>query len=307
MLLLLLVSCKKDFFDSVVEVDVPTHTPRLTVAAHFNDQANGFIIDIGHSVGILENTPIEAVEDARIELLEDNQVILNSFELLESRNESNSIYYTEEAINFSADKTYTLQVNSPKYGQLKGTQQMPTKVLIEDATYEEDGAVDRWGDRGDEVSVQFSDPPNEENYYEVMVNVELQVTMEDSSFVIENYGSWTTPVDPLLEEVGYKLMLSDAGIDGTTYNLQLAAFFRDQLEYEQMNGGWLEDADVELKALNITLLSVSKDYYIFQKSLVNYEDNQDNFFAEPSNVYENIEDGIGIFTLSTGDDFSIEF
>ena len=307
MLLLLLVSCKKDFFDSVVEVDVPTHTPRLTVAAHFNDQANGFIIDIGHSVGILENTPIEAVEDARIELLEDNQVILNSFELLESRNESNSIYYTEEAINFSADKTYILQVNSPKYGQLQGTQTLPTKVLIEHVTYEEDGAIDRWGDRGDEISVQFSDPPNEENYYEVMVNVELQVTMEDSSFVIENYGSWTTPVDPLLEEVGYKLMLSDAGIDGTTYNLQLAAFFRDQLEYEQMNGGWLEDADVELKALNITLLSVSKDYYIFQKSLVNYEDNQDNFFAEPSNVYENIEDGIGIFTLSTGDDFSIEF
>jgi len=307
LLLLLLVSCKKDFFDSVVEVDVPEHTPQLTVAAHFYDQGDAYIVDVGHSVGILENTSIEAVKDATIELLADNQVILNPFNLWESGNESNSLYYTEEDINFAPEKTYTLKVSSPKYGQLSGTQTMPTRVLIENATYEEDGAVDRWGDRGDEISVQFTDPPNEENYYEVTVYPELLVTTADSSFVVENYWAWTTPVDPLLEEVADKLMLSDAGLDGTTYTLQVATFFREQLEYELRNGGWLEGAEVELTAINVSLLSVSKDYYIFQKSLASYQDNQDNFFAEPSNVYENVEDGIGIFTLSTGDVFKIEF
>jgi len=307
LLLLLLISCKKDFFDSVVEVEVPEHRPQLTVAAHFYDQGDVYIVDVGHSVGILDTTAVDAVNDATVELLEDDQVLFNSFKLRESLDATNNLYYTEDGINFAPEKTYTLKVNSPKYGQLSGTQTMPTRVLIENATYEEDGAVDRWGERGDEISIQFTDPLNEENYYEVTVYPELLVTTADSSFVVENYWAWTTPVDPLLEEVADKLMLSDAGLDGTTYTLQVATFFREQLGYEQTNGGWLEGAEVELTAINITLLSVSKDYYIFQKSFASYQDNQDNFFAEPSNVYENIEDGIGIFTLSTGDSFKIEF
>jgi len=310
LLLLLLVSCKKDFFESVVEVDVPIHSSQLTVGAHFYDQieAERYIVDVGHSVGIVDSTSITAVTDAVLELLEDGKVIVDSFELYVSKNLKNSLYFTETPISFSPDKTYTLQVSSPEYGQLKGTQKLPTKVLIEHATYKKESVIDRWGDRGDEISLQFSDPANEQNYYEVRVLAEIAVTSaKESSLRGINLVTRNTPVDPLPEEVGSKLLLSDVGFDGTTYTLKLANSTSREIRNLQRLGGRLEGAEVMLKSIGISLLSVSKDYYIFHKSLDNYKNNKDNFFAEPINVYENIEGGIGIFTLSTGDDFKIEF
>jgi len=306
LLLLLLISCKKDFFDSVVEVEIPAHTPQLTLVAHFNDLFDHQFVDVRHSVSVLDSATIEVVRDARIQLLEANQV-LTTFGLEEDTNPSHGFSLNEEGIKFSPDKTYTIKVNSPEYGQVIGTQTMPTKVAVQHATYEEMGAIDRWGDRGDKVSIQFNDPPNEQNYYVVFVDADLFITTKDSSFAVENFYTHVTPVDPLLEEVSNDLFLSDAGFDGTTYTLQVATFFSERLLRSQRNNRWGDNAEAKLEAVNVYLLSVSKDYYLFHKSFANYRDNKENFFAEPSNVYENVEGGIGIFTLGTGDMFKIEF
>lgn len=307
LLLLLLFSCKGDFFDAIVDVDVPEHTPRLTVAAHFNELFENFVVDVGHSAGILDNSPIKAVKNAKVELLEDEQ-LLHTFDLLSVDNEVQSYYVKKAPIDFSPEKYYTLKINSEEYGQVQGTQVIPTKVLIEQATYKENSAVDRYGERGDAINLQFTDPANEQNYYQVLINTSFEVITEDSSFVIADYEVGISPVDPFLEDIDYNtLLLSDASFDGASHTIQVAAFISDQLRYEQFQGGWLEGAEVRLKEIDVTLLSTSKDYYLFQKSLASHQDNEDNFFAEPTNVYENVEGGIGIFTLSTGDTFKIEF
>ena len=59
--------------------------------------------------------------------------------------------------------------------------------------------------------------------------------------------------------------------------------------------------------LNILLLSITPDYYNYWKSVESHYENRNNPFAEPTNVYENVEGGIGIFTIGTGDVFTIEF
>ena len=75
LLLLFLLSCKKDFFDSAVDIELPTHTPQLTVAAHFNNQGSAYVVDVRHSLGILDSTSIRMVEDATVQLFENKQVV----------------------------------------------------------------------------------------------------------------------------------------------------------------------------------------------------------------------------------------
>ena len=47
--------------------------------------------------------------------------------------------------------------------------------------------------------------------------------------------------------------------------------------------------------LNILLLSVSEQYYKYVTSVIEQQNNNDDYYAEPTKVYNNINNGYGIF------------
>ena len=301
--LLLFASCKENFFDSIIEVEVPAHEPQLTVTAHLFDGNPNQFIYINHSRGILDSAEIRPVTNAVVDLYEGNNLIKNfSFTPEEDLEEYGK--YLTDSVSFISGKTYTLKVQSTEYGNLEGTQIMPTKVKINNATYEKDGTIDRYGERVDEISIEFDDPQEEKNYYAVSVLGAYLYENNDTSFIIPNWYMSTTPVDPILEEASGILLFSDATLDGKKYTLKLGIFADQNRYFGLPNGVGIEG---QLIGLNVILSSVSQDYYSFWKSMNTFEDNQDNFFAEPTNVYENVEGGIGIFTISTRDEYVIEF
>lgn len=304
LLVLLFSSCKENFFDSIIDVKVPEHEPQLTVTAHLFDGNPDQWIFVNHSRGILDSAEIQPVTNAEVELYEGDNLITTNFLFTPYEERSEYGRYISDSISFISGSTYTLKVKSSEFGNLESTQVAPTKVKINTATYEKEGTIDRYGERVDEVSIEFDDPQGEKNYYTVSVNGAYLFENNDTSFIIPNWGLYDTPVDPILEEASGILLFSDATLDGKNYTLKFGTFAEEPRSYPTMNGERIEG---KLLGLTVSLTSVSQDYYSFWKSMETFEANQDNFFAEPTNVYENIEGGIGIFTINKRDEYVIEF
>jgi len=292
---LLLLGCKEDFFDSVVDVKVPVHQPQPTVFANFNEEASAaYITFVSHSLGILDSNSIEPLNDARIILYEEAEpYILFDLEYRDGR----PLFYEGRKRNFKPNTPYTLKIDSPEYGSLEGTQIVPSKVDIINATYNERKAVDRYGDRGEEVTITFRDPAGEKNFYEVFVLADFKLSGIDS-IIGENVLINDSPIDPIIQEAQGKQIFSDVSFDGKEYTMKFVVFIEDERVFTERE---------ELAKLKIYLLSNTQDYHSYWTSLDTYFDNKDNIFAEPTNVYENVEGGIGIFTIGTGDVFNIEF
>lgn len=302
LLLLLFSSCKKNFFDSSIDVKVPEHEPQLTVTAHLFANSPNQMIFVNHSRGILDSAEIKPVTNAVVDLYEGNNLLKN-FSFLAYEDLEGYGRFTTDSINFISGKTYTLKVESTQYGSLESSQTAPTKVAINNATYEKDGTIDQYGERVDEISIEFDDPEGERNYYAVSVLGSYLFENKDTSFT-GIWGIYESPVDPILEEARGRLLFSDASLDGNNYTLKFGAFINEKQSFRLESGEWI---DGELLDIEVTLSSVSQDYYSFWKSMETFGNNQGNIFAEPTNVYENVEGGIGIFTLNSNDEYIIEF
>lgn len=291
----MLISCGEDFFDSVTEIEIPEHEPQLAVRGFFNetylDSGYGSWVRVGHTLGTLDTADFEEITDATVQLYEDN-VLKNTFEY------ANDAWYIGEIEELKADKDYTLKVESPTYGSIEATQQLPSKVSILAATYETDAAVDRYGDRGDEVTIQFQDPEGEQNYYEISVTATYRFENTDTSFVLNNYYIYSSPVDPILEDL-WGLYLTDTSFDGEMYTTRISVELMEKVFYDE-----IESQPVE--AITVRLTSISKDFYLFEKTFSAYQDNDGNPFAEPVVIHENVEGGTGIFSLSVTDEFLVE-
>ena len=288
----LLLGCGEDFFDSVTEIEIPEHEPQLVVRGGFN--ANylkyGSFVKVSHTLGILDSTEFNEINDATVQFYEED-ILKSTFE------EYDNSWYRGEISDLKANTNYTLKVSSPTYGNVAITQQLPNQVAVTTATYEADAAVDRYGDRGDEVTIQFQDPAGEQNYYAIDAVATYRFENPDTSFIID-YSVYASPVDPLLEDLD-QLYLTDASFDGEMYTTRISIELMETIIYNDI-------ISQPIEAITVRLTSISEDRYLFQKTLSAYQDNQDNPFAEPVVVHENIEGGSGIFTLSVTDKFSID-
>ena len=288
----LLFSCGEDFFDSITEIEIPEHASRLVVQANFDatfaKNSKNFVL-LNHTLGILDTMAFQEVDDATVTLYEEGALKAN----FEKPNPS--AWFRANNIELLAGKNYTLNVDSPTYGRIEATQQLPTKVPIITATYEADAAVDRYGERGNEITIQFQDPEKEENYYLLSVYATYLCTEPDTTSRISLI--YASPVDPLLEHLD-DLHLTDASFDGEMYATRISINEEDFYNTESKS--------LPLEKITIRLTSLSKDRYLFNKTISAYQDNEGNPFAEPIVVHENIEGGSGIFTLSISDEFSID-
>lgn len=298
----LLFNCGgENFFDSIVEVEVPPHESNLAITAHLTNLDEVSFVHVTRTVGILDNQDAEPIKDAKVELHSDGQ-LLQTYEYVElyqepgqnGNNQIRDLYITEASAPLIINKIYELRVSSPTYGELLATQPLIRPTAIISGTYEENGIsgifedIETNGsedDRAEEIAIKFQDVAGEKNYYAVQA-----IGFYDNQG--EEFGTpfYLSPVDPATEEGLNALILSDATFDGKEYELKMAA-------YGETEG---------LKRIEVILFSITEDRYLYELSLMNYEENDGNPFAEPVIIHENVTNGNGIFTLSSGSVFSIE-
>lgn len=266
-LLIVLARC-----ETVVEVDVPFEAPTMTLNSVLNPDS-AFHVRLTLNRHILDDGLFQPVLGATVQVYEDEQLVTT---LTGENGNYRSLYRP------ISGKNYRVEATSPEYGKVSSWCFIPTPIALENVIVTE-RMID--GDVRTYLQLQFDDPSGETNYYELVVYGTREYYDPPRNLVFTNTGQLTlehvsglTAFDEGL--VTSALRFSDEHFDGKKMNLVVRSF--GALE------SWSE--------LRIVLRSVSDEYYKYQSTLALQRSTADNPFAQPVNVFSNIQGGFGIFT-----------
>lgn len=279
-------SCDEDSFSQVVTIDIPEHEPRPVVKlqTHFNDERPLDVL-ISNSKGILDPDSITKVPtDAEVKLYKNDELLTDFVYFANGHKYVTGAGGAEEYITDLAGDVYRLEAKIPGYETVNVEQIMPAKPKLLSASYEVEGTIDEDGYRVDELIVEVEDvAPGETNYYGLVLNyVYYDIQGGDTISVSRSYISLNSTDLIVHHGSRYDLIFTDDAFDGTDYRLRT---------YTYNSIGDNENIEVELYHL-------TKDAYLFERSLEQYWDADGNPFAEPVTVHSNVAGGYGIFSIA---------
>lgn len=272
LLLLGMTGCE-DAFTTVIDADPPPFTRKMVVHAWCDDTpdaAQRLILETNRNIfdAFDQNRPIT---DATIEILEDG-VVVGSFQhdLAPPDNE----YATGPANVFNkVGAEYTLRIQAPGMPDAEARQYLPAPVEISDALFVPELTVDEDGYRVNGFKVTFADSPNTNDYY-------LLECFEKGQ---GQFRIYLDSNDPYVQTVndGF-VLIQDEGNDGFDQTFEIYTYSANEFsDYE------------------FILRHISKDVFQYLLSIDRYVNNDIDFFSEPSFVNSNVQNGLGIFSLSS--------
>lgn len=316
-------ACVKDYDPGFDE-----HVPKLVLNSIFSTDSV-FVVNVSASRSIAENSDLSTVTGVKMELFENGQKIE---ELQETSYNDTSYIYTQfgemvedittntiylSSIRPTAGKNYSIQASKEGFETIyadSGTPKELTSVVIDYDLTATTGAYEEVFLQGN-IYVDINDVAGEKNFYEF----QLFLTQQDSIFEYDfandtviytgeistsryelyanvSDGSGAGALDKEFDLGPQPSQFSDVTFDGTTKRFVL----NDVNIYTFDNFG-------SRASVNLEVRSVSEDYYNYFTSYEKQAYNEGNFLAEPVIVYNNIENGYGVFAGYSTTIFPIDF
>ncbi|WP_185974267.1 DUF4249 domain-containing protein [Litoribacter populi] len=278
-ILLCLFSCQRFF-----EMELPDKEPRLVVNADLR-AGEPVEVFVSQSKHVMEVADFQAVDDAKVELIEDG---VRSYELSLIRGEENNdpISYGSDNIEIKPGSEYQLIVSKPGLPTASATVRVPFPVEIDNVNL-----TTRIIDPSTRATItdfilEFEDPL-EENFYEISVYYrgEMDVSWRDDPMVFEELVELEAK-NPVYQKE-YLIGSTNLIIDDVLFNGRKA-----QIDF---SGVLMPELELEV---TITLRSISKEYYDYVHTLALQRFNSQDPFSQPVQVYDNIVDGYGILGAS---------
>lgn len=268
----------------VVDLDVTPHESLLVVNSVINSSKDSLFAYVSYSQGSFDTGSVAYLNDAVVNIYEDN-VFLGAMSYLSIPQNSNefdlptdTIYKYYLPYSPMAESLYSLQVSHPNYQDVEAHTLLPKTVPFSIDTLLVLGEMDYQSD----IRLQLSfEDLEEENFYRLRVftaknqyNYYSQFETSDVS-IVSNIGPGENST----------FFGSDALFDDELFNGEKKTITLDFLVYGDSSSDHL-----------LELSSISKDYFLYLRSL-NLYFNNNNFSiipGEPVQVYSNIENGLGI-------------
>ena len=278
----------------VVTFDIPKEEPRMVCAANFLDTDTVFNVLLSLSKGVNDDPYTDKMDKASVQLFKDN-VLVTDFPKktpIGSTFSFNTTNYSFINKKVLTDGEYKLNIAYSPYKPIEAIMKMPEKVNIKSAKYVPDGFVLADGDKKDEFTVEFVDPAGQ-NYYDFEIFYEYK----DGTGLIrydQPYDVTTsTAGSGLFSDSDRTTIFNDAIFNGKTHKLRIGVRGNSGF-FDPNTGLFVSDAN----AIIIKFYSLSKDSYLYEKSLQEYENSQGNpFGAEPSQINTNFKNGFGMFEV----------
>lgn len=270
---LLLNSC-----EMIVDVDLPEQEPVLTLNAVVETN-KPITANIGKGLGILDTAKKAIVENAIVEVFENGRFK----ERLSYKNDGN--YISNSTIPKYGNK-YKILASAPGYKEVSAEMDIPSDVKVTNFVIRDSVLFDSGGNAESSISFTIHDPA-EVNYYSI------SMYFQDSSHIDEPQPISMYISDSRLEFLesygaGEGRMFLDKTFNGQEYKVEI--FFQSYyLNYPDYSTWGLPKAQV---LLNIS--TVTHEYYLYKKSIMEQYNSIHNPFAEPAPVYCNIKNGLGI-------------
>ncbi len=274
--------CNEDSFSQIVDIEIPAHESRPVLKLEMEPGTDDLQTLVSLSKGILDEGTFEVPGDADVRMLKNGSLFADfslSSDILKYE------AFLQDDVPNDAGDVYRLEATLPGFETVYAEQEMPVMPLIAKATYEAEGTVSPDGDRVDEITVEIEDvEPGKVNYYGIRAGSQ---EWRIDTLTGDTIGySWQRisleSVDPLLTYgQRYGLIFSDESFDG-------ANFLARMYSYGEVQEG---------REVVVELFHLTRDAYLFNRSLNQYNESIDNPFAEPVTVHTNVVGGYGVFTL----------
>ncbi len=254
------------------------------------------------------------VTNAVVKLYENSQFLgfltLNNQEFEQDTTLNVAEIYGLAGLKLTAGNLYRLEVEAPGFEPVYGqvTIPEPVEIIRVDTSYV---TIRDYWDRDARVisfAVRFNDPSAEKNYYRLVVKENIGETRSWSpsndyyrgyyNVVVTKGISLMGSNDVAINPHGRK---DDDSFMGSAPNKHMA--FSD-LPFDGKEATVSVYVDrykapvfdrKEFNFFEIELHSISKEYYLYQQSLGQFSYKHDDPFAEPVQVFSNIENGYGVF------------
>lgn len=299
--IILNTGCEKFTQGLVIDIELPEHEPVLTPYCFINDTDSNVMVILQKSQGALESNETGFIENATVELYK-NGTLWNTIPYNSSDTTINNGVYELPMNNAFSDEgygdTYELRVSAPDFETTTASQTMPAPVKIERLEFNDDAGASagQFGSSQHNLKVIFDDPAGEENYYRIQVKSDFLIINPSSGDTIgtsNSYGSGPFTTNPSIESAyGGGVIITDKLFDGQKYIADLGIF----------QGIGVVGQDVETKVnLEVILFSITRDEYLYQKSLTTYAASSNSLFAEPTLIHTNMTNGLGVFSMISTD------
>lgn len=289
--LAIFTACEKN-----VIIDVPPHEPMLVINAVNHIDADSVEVKVGKSVDVLKHKS-------------GSDLTLNNVSVIlkQQGKQDVTLHYNIDTKSYrgKADLKnggiYRIEAKAEGYKTAIAETSVPTSVEILSIERYKEVKVDIDGNNQDEIRIKFNDPIDENDFYIIYLN---------------DAGYSADPQNPLLDSFHYHYIgcinvndpsvesIYDEPIDQYSCFENNGIFFRDDL----FNGKtkelilYVTSSGLQSNTVGgvevfpeIELHHVKEDYFKYIKSREKSIANNGNPFAEPSNIYTNVENGYGIF------------
>lgn len=274
-LISLVISCEQ-----VVEIDLPEHQPQLILSC-FHDAGKQGSVDAIFTA----SRPIQASQSTGIVKDVAVQLYKNDLFVGEFNKDLSLTTYSLSSESLQAGNTYKITAQSDGFESISATQTLPDPPTAHLIEFIHQSNIHINGKQQDIYKIEIQDEPDIDNYYELKIYT-LDTDNLPQSWRDRNLRTY----NPLLE-VGQKtLYLKDDTFEGKAYRIELLANTRDTTRF---------DIKVEVK-------STTRDRYLFAKSLIAYENTNDNPFVEPIIIHTNVENGQGLFSLENSVEMKVK-
>ncbi len=284
-LLLTAATCERP-----VDLDLEQPSPRLVIISNFTvGQEVTVLVSRSRSV-LLQDDP-EYLRGAVVEIYED-EAFLETLKLIEPGEKPP--FYATTTTQTEAGKTYTLTVAAPGFDQVSATSVIPAPIPIQslEAADLTSRQVPETGQQeiSYRVELGFQDPPGQSNYYQLRFYQQiLEYHNAEGDTIIT--GGFLRPIEfntagdnnTMTTYFDGGILFEDTGFDGrpATYSFRLNTTIFPETQL--------------LGKLYAELWAVSEEYYHFHRSLSRQQNSSGSPFSEPVIIFNNVENGAGVF------------
>lgn len=290
--MVLLISC-----ETVVDIDLPDNSDKIVVNAVINPDSLILVEVVSTISAVSTNYEYNPIDNATVQIYRDNELI----EILPHRKVG---FYESASHKAVPGATYRIEVESPGYQGVSAVMTMPnilnSGLTVQLDTTNQISNFEAGGEKRYDLEIEFNDPPGE-NYYQLIPLVTEQYeyynseTDEIETFTqISQYGGFWNTDDPLIEEdqdYDNSFVFKDVSFEGKTKKMVLK--------------GGLYNAN-NVYSITLVMRNISKSFYDYQRSKSLQFWNDGDPFAEPVPVFNNIENGYGIFAGYTEERIEIK-
>jgi len=284
-------SCE-ELFESTVEIEIPESLDRLVLISDISTLKDTVRFQITHSQNILnDNSDIVDLDlDRTVFTL---RAAGQSYAPTLHRTDLPFFYkmnVVEELIIPGSE--VEIMLSNPLYPDISAMAKVADPPVVSNFMYEVDDAKDFEGNDLDELSFDIADLPDVDNFYAVSAQLLIVQGIKvnlgdlgDTTFFRRGLADVYLVSDGITVEEGSegKVLFSDRSFSGQKSNIRIRSNGVSRL--------------ADMLTLYVSVKSISRDRYLYEKSLGALLLNDGNPFVEPANIHSNIEGGFGIFSI----------